>query len=269
MTPSNYQSKIRPFNTLLIATVLISGCQFNLKEIKSNHEAQPELPIGVTYLEKSIDEKSLQIVTIDPQKFQLKIIENSAPPDSKSLQKIHQEENSLVTFNGGFFDEDFRPTGLLISHSKELSSYRKGKLINGIFTINQNGLPKLYAAEKFNDSSQFVFAIQNGPILLDEHSQVVVDKDLTRSAGRTAIGINSQNQVVVILLRQSLLNQDNEMTLTDFASLLANNEYFRTIGLHSVLNLDGGPSTGLAIQEKYFPELSKVQNVIITTAKNN
>lgn len=267
MIPCLHQLKIKPLTVLLATTVLISGCQFNLKEIKSNHEAQPELPIGITYNEKSIDEKTLQIVTIDPQKFQLQIIENKTPPDSESLQKIHQNKKSLVTFNGGFFDEEFRPTGLLISNSKEISSYRKGKLINGIFAIDQNGTPKLYPAEKFTNSNQ-TFAIQNGPILLDEQAQVVVDKDLTRSAGRTALGINKQNQIVLILLRQSLLNQDNELTLSDFASLLANNEYFRTMGLHSVLNLDGGPSTGLAIQEKYFPELSKVQNVIITTAKN-
>lgn len=267
MISSLNQTKIRRLTAILAITALISGCQFNLKEIKSNHEVQAELPIGISYLEKTIDEKTLQIVTIDPQKYQLSIVENEAPPDSKSLQKIHQGKHSLVTFNGSFFDEDFRPTGLLISSSKEISAYRKGKLINGIFAIDQKGLPKLYSAEKFNNQNQS-FAIQNGPILLDEQAQVVVDKDLNRSAGRTVLGINKDNQIVLVLLRQSLLNQDNEMTLTDFASLLANNEYFRTIGLHSVLNLDGGPSTGLAIQDKYFPELSKVQNVIITTAKN-
>ncbi len=267
MISSHNQIKLRQLTAILVTTALISGCQFNLKEIKSNHEAQPELPIGITYLEKTIDGKTLQIVTIDPQKYSLSIVENTAPPDSKSLQKIHQDKHSLVTFNGGFFDLDFHPTGLLISNSKEISAYRKGKLINGIFAIDQNGSPKLYSAENFT-GSKVSFAIQNGPILLDDQAQVVVDKDLTRSAGRTAIGIDSKNQIVIILLRQSLLNQDNQVTLTDFASLLAKNEYFRTIGLHSVLNLDGGPSTSLAIQEKYFPELSKVQNVIITTAKN-
>lgn len=258
--------KIRLLATLLATTTLFSGCQFNLKEIKSNQALQSELPNGISYVEKTIDEKTLQIVTIDPTKYQLEIVENPAPPATKALQKIHQEKNSLVTFNGGFFDENFHPTGLLISNSQEISPYRKGKLINGIFTIDHNGAAKLYAAEKFTDS-KVSFAIQNGPILLDDQAQVVVDKDLTRSAGRTAIGIDNQNQIVTIILRQSLLNQDNEMTLNDFASLLAKNEYFRTIGLHSVLNLDGGPSTSLAIQEKYFPELSKVQNVIITTAK--
>ncbi|MCC6643424.1 phosphodiester glycosidase family protein, partial [Candidatus Peregrinibacteria bacterium] len=167
-----------------------------------------------------------------------------------------------------FFTEEFQSTGLLISRGKTLHDYQKGQLINGIFLLNKNHQPKLIPADQDLPTNPD-FAIQNGPILLDDHSDIMVDEKLNKSASRTAIGIDKDNHIIVIFLRQSLLNRDNTLTLLEFARILANSDYFRKIGLHSVLNLDGGTSTGLAIGDEYFPELAKVQNIIITKPQSS
>lgn len=252
------------FAASLTIIVALSGCQFDLKEIKTSNTSTPStLPTGITYETQSIEEKDFQIVSIDPKLFNLEIVQNEESPVSNSIKDIHDQEKSIVTFNGSFFTEKYLPTGLLISAGKTLHEYQKGQLINGIFLLKKNHQPELIPASD-QLPANLDFAIQNGPILLNEHSEIMVDDRFGKSASRTAIGLDKDNHIIVILLRQSLLNRDNTLTLLQFARVLANSDYFRKIGLHSVLNLDGGTSTGLAIGDEYFPELAKVQNIIIT-----
>jgi hypothetical protein len=37
--------------------------------------------------------------------------------------------------------------------------------------------------------------------------------------------------------------------------------------LHSILNLDGGPSTGIVIKNEYIPELNTIQNAVFTVPR--
>ncbi|MCC6643138.1 hypothetical protein IT411_00125, partial [Candidatus Peregrinibacteria bacterium] len=161
---------------LLTVNIALSGCQFNLKEIKTSNTSSPStLPAGITYETQSLEEKDFQIVSIDPQLFDLEIVENEQSPISDSIKDVHDKNQSAVTFNGSFFTEEFQSTGLLISRGKTLHDYQKGQLINGIFLLNKNHQPKLIPASQ-DLPTNLDFAIQNGPILLDDHSDIMVDE---------------------------------------------------------------------------------------------
>jgi uncharacterized protein YigE (DUF2233 family) len=218
--------------------------------------------------------KKFLLAKINPEQFRLEVVENLPEPNSKSIQQIHQENSSLLSFNGTYYTEDFQPTGLLVSNGKPLYPLVKGDLINGIFTIDQQGQPKLYTYQEFQDTQadlipQLDFAIQNGPILIDHKGEIVVSPDNEVEAGRTIIGLDNDNQIIIIELRQTLLNSQNKLALYQLAELLKNDSAFDQLGLHSVLNLDGGRSSGMAFQDKYFPEYEQVQNIIITKSRSS
>ena len=226
-------------------------------------------------LEKlKLRDKNILLAHFDPTRFQLRIIENNSLAPTKSIQETHLAESSVLSFNGSFFSPDFKPLGLLVSEGKLLAPLSKSELMNGIFTINQKGQPQLLDYESFQKQQTVLlpdldFAIQSGPILLDGQGKIVVDRENTIVAGRTALGLDKDNNVVVLMMRQSLLGRNNALTLYDFAELAATDKELTELGINSLINLDGGNSSGLTIGEEYFPELERVQNVIITIKKDS
>ena len=113
------------------------------------------------------------------------------------------------------------------------------------------------------DEKNFSFAMQNGPILLDEKRNIPVSADLGKPAAITAIGLDKNGHIIVIIMTQSVFNNDNTLSLYDFANVLKDNSLFAELNLHSVLNLDRGPSTGLMFADQYYSEINRVQNVIV------
>lgn len=211
--------------------------------------------------------KEFMIVKIDPKRFSFEVFENKDQDDAKNIREIHEKEQSVFTFNGSFFSEDFQPIAFLKSNGKVLHKISKADLVNGIFAVFNDGKAKLYETEKFKDSSKITFAIQNGPVLLDEQGKVQILSDSGKMAGRTAIGLDKDGHIIIIVLQQSFLHSNNTITLYQFAHLLKEAPVFGDLQFHSFLNLDGGPSTGMMIKKSYYPELSTIQNVITVKKK--
>jgi uncharacterized protein YigE (DUF2233 family) len=248
----------------VLASIFLVGCLSTLSDPRPNQDNP-----GITLEEISINKKNLLLAKIDLNKHQLQIVENAPSPDQKNINQIHQENQSLLSFNGSFFSPEFRPLGLLVSDGKAVAPLTRSGLMNGIMTIDLKGNPRLYGYEEFQTqqselSPGLSFAIQSGPILIDSQGNVVADRKNKTLAGRTALGLDHDNNLVLIMMRQSLLNRDNALSLYDFANLVSTSRELSGLGIHSLLNLDGGNSSGLAFGKDYYPELEKVQNVIIT-----
>lgn len=262
------------FLLAIAATLLLSACTLAAPVEIPDQPTDHLIFEQISSSNQENSSKKFLLARINPAKYQLEIIENLPDPDSKSIQEIHQENNSLLSFNGTYYTEDFQPTGLLISQGKPLYPLVKGELINGIFTIDQNAQPKLYTYQEFQDAQadlipQLDFAVQSGPILIDPSGEIIVSPDNKVEAGRTILGLDNDNQIIVIELRQTLLDSKNKLPLYQLAELLKNDEAFQELGLHSVINLDGGRSSGMAFQDQYFPEYEQVQNIIITKARSS
>ncbi len=240
--------------------LLFTGCSLNPISTSTN--------TGLDFKQMGIGYNSIYLARLDTTKLQLQIVQNRDPDRTQNLEEIHKSNKSLFTFNGSFFSEKFTPTGLLISGQQELAPLVKADLLDGIFTIDSQHKPKLYIYPEFKKLSttlQPEFAIQSGPTLIDSQGNLAVTDKSTKKANRTAIGIDKDGQVVVIIDRESILDIDKSLTLYQFADLIRNSPELKPLGIHSLLNLDGGPSTGFVIGDQYFPEFDKIQNIIITT----
>lgn len=256
---------MQKFIWLLLATSLfLTSCSLDTYSTKPDH--------GLNFQKLEIGQNKIYLTSIDPTKLQLQIIQNTDQNNALNLEEIHQQHQSLFTFNGSFFSEDFQPTGLLISQGKELAPLVKADLLDGIFTIDQNNQPKLYPYEQFKKlrpSLNLQFAIQNGPTLIDDQGNLAVTNKSIKKANRTALGITKDRELVVIIDRETILDTDKSPTLYQFADLIKNSAELKELGIHSVLNLDGGPSTGLIVNDQYFPELDSIQNIIITKPRSD
>lgn len=291
--------KISPKNSTIFAFLFtvpvvfgLAGCvQDNHVKILYSNESSQEVnreirwqidQDGLAFANILVDHdgqsrKEFFVVKVDPRKFDFRVVTNESEEKAKTIKQVHMAENSVLTFNGAFFDKQFKAMGLLQDANHRVHKMVQSDLMNGIFRTVCGEVPDyLHAAElmslkdykDLSPAEDCGFWIQNGPILLDNVGGVRIDTDTGKMAARTAIGLDRDGNVLVIVLHQSLLNTDNAMSLYQFAHLLKDTEPFAGMGLRSVLNLDGGPSTGLAVGGEYIPEIKNVQNIIITLPKH-
>jgi uncharacterized protein YigE (DUF2233 family) len=248
-----------------------SSADSSLQDNSTWKEVRPGLSYATLSLniENGKGPKSLIIARVDPKKYEFGIYQNKDKQTAGTIKEIHEQSGSLLTFNGGFFTEDFKPTGLLISKNKTLRKASPASLLNGVFAISKYGKADMLESGDSLNSPDYTFAIQGGPLLIDKNGEIAVNDKSPDTASRTAVGLDKNGNVVLVLIKQSLLNMDNEITLYQFARLLKDAPELKDLGLHGVLNLDGGTSSGLMIDSQYYPEMVKVQNVVIVKEKTN
>lgn len=286
----------RKFLLLIASLLILSGCnnntetgtlQDNLDNLESSNTANNHnIDADWVTMEEGLAYRSVQVVPqtssaqntqaaakkviiirIDPKLFHFSIVQNESSTKAQSIEEINNNNQAKASFNGAFFSEEFTPLGLLISEGNIMNKSSKADLMNGIFVFDNKNRPQLLLSTSNISPQKYPFAIQNGPILLDSKKNIKIQEESGKKASRTAVGIDKKGNIIVILLQQNLFNLDNSLTLYEFAHILKEDPFFAEMGLHSVLNLDGGTSSGAIIGSDYFPEGVPVQNIIVV--KNN
>lgn len=143
-------------------------------------------------------------------------------------------EKALAAINGGYYNDARKPLGLRISRGRIISPLH-GKMW-GVFTI-QNGRARIVPTEKFKPSRDTTEAVQCGPRLVEGG---VVKKLKPQWARRSGIGVTREGKVVLAVA-------DGSLSLTDWAKLWADKN---GLSCTDALNLDGGPSSQLALRCK-------------------
>jgi uncharacterized protein YigE (DUF2233 family) len=122
---------------------------------------------------------------------------------------------------------------------------------SGIVALQNNTLIiRDLKTDPLKSHEQFEFAIQSYPFLIND-GQGVIKTVSEKRARRTAVGIDGDQNLYIITVTEK------ELSLYEFMEELIKTK----IPFVRVLNLDGGPSTGLymrwnneeKIQNSYFP----------------
>ena len=147
-----------------------------------------------------------------------------------SIQQFAEFGHALIAINGGFFDEGYQPLGLRIGHRQRYSPL---KAISwwGVFAINQH-TARIVSYKDFSAGFPVDFAIQSGPRLLVNNT---IPKLKPGRAERTALGINAQGHVIIVV------TENSPLTTTELARLMQTSP----LNCQQALNLDGGSSTQL------------------------
>lgn len=183
----------------------------------------------------TVDGREVLAFRVDLRSARLRIIDVAMGTD---LGAVLARTGASLAVNGGFFSADARPEGLVVSEGREISA-KSLALGGGVLTVAR-GRGELFATEDYAAPDGVDFAMQCRPRLVVGGVQHV-KKDDGREAERTALCLRDSATLEIIVTLGA--SPGRGPTLSAWSRLLA------TRGCTGALNLDGGPSTGVAWRE--------------------
>ncbi len=152
--------------------------------------------------------------------------------DTLSAAQWLKKTRARVVVNGGYFDGTGHPMGLRAGKNTPTLKLRRADW--GVFWV-KNGVAHLSHTRDFSPSLAPDEAIQCGPRLV-VNGQVTQLK--AQWARRTGVGVDREGRVVLAV-------SDGDLSLDEWARLWASPA---GLGCTDALNMDGGPSTQLAVR---------------------
>lgn len=180
-------------------------------------------------------------------------LEYSAQP--KRVSEWAQGGQQKIVLNAGYFKEDFSPVGYLRIGGQRIDSHLSRQEDTGLLAIEESGRVQLrdLSVRPLGQGEFFHQALQSFPFLI-QNGQSVVTTTTGNKARRTAIGLDRNRHVWIIFL------DEPAMSLYEFAENIEKT----APELQTVLNLDGGSSSGLSINFPAQTWLSDSQTKIPT-----
>jgi Phosphodiester glycosidase len=151
----------------------------------------------------------------------------------RGLRELNEGREVLAGINGGYFQADLEPVGLLISNERLVHRLQKANLLSGIFYV-RGDRPWLVRTREFPGVKGIQQAIQCGPFLVDG-GRTVNGLDDVRVAARTFIFYCGQSEWGFGICRS--------VTLKGMGDLLAQATIVPDHRIVRALNFDGGSST--------------------------
>jgi uncharacterized protein YigE (DUF2233 family) len=183
-----------------------------------------------------IDSETDEPATLDLALFStksatLRVIDNPAGEDN--LAAVMRLENCLAGVNGGYFDPENKPVGLLISDGNPIAPLRRARLLSGVMIVS-NGRIELLRVAEYSSKRRATAALQCGPFLVDRTRPVAGLNDI-RSARRTFIVTGGSDRAAIGFC--------SDVTLAELGRILATPGVAPDLKVQRALNLDGGSSS--------------------------
>ena len=206
-------------------------------------------------------EAEVQVVYFAPADIRLEVVTN-LDGKTQSVRDAVESRGSFGGINGGYFEANLDPIGLLISNNRIVHPTRKAKLLSGIFFV-RNGQPELTRTSEFSGTRGVQQAIQCGPFLVDG-GRTVDGLNYLRVAPRTFIFTCGPTMWGFGICRS--------VTLKEMGDILAHANVIPQHRIIRALNFDGGSSTALYLRldgRAIFSEgRSVVSNYLVVQAKH-
>jgi exopolysaccharide biosynthesis protein len=186
----------------------------------------------IVLTESKTDERAtLDLAVLATKSATLRVIDNPAGEDN--LAAVMRRENWLAGVNGGYFDPEDKPVGLLISDGNVVAPLRKARLLSGVMIVS-NGRVQLLRFAEYSSKRRATEALQCGPFLVDR-GQPVPGLNDTRPARRTFIVTGGSDRAAIGFC--------SDVTLAELAKILATPGVAPDLKVQRALNLDGGSSS--------------------------
>jgi hypothetical protein len=189
----------------------------------------------------------------------LRVIDN--PTGADDLAAVMLRTRGVAGVNGGYFDPQDAPLGLVISDGKLIAPLRKARLLSGVLVITKGRVELVRYAEYLSRKS-VTAALQCGPFLVDGGKRVPGLND-TRSARRTFVLTGGPDRVAIGFC--------SAVTLAELGDVLATPRIVPELRVQRALNLDGGSSSAFWVAEEGGPfsirEFKRVRNFVVVVPK--
>jgi len=216
---------------------------------------------GVVHRQVNLeDSETNESATIDLALFStksctLRVIDQPASPRTDLAEAMGQER-CLAGVNGGYFDPDYGPIGLLISDGKIIAPLQRAKLITGVLAASRREV-RILRTREFSRQQEFNAAVQCGPFLVDL-GRSVRGLEKTRAARRTFAAVGNVNRAA--------LGFCSDVSLSELAKILATTGLADDFRIERALNLDGGSSSAFWVARESsafsIPEQKTVRDFV-------
>jgi Phosphodiester glycosidase len=216
--------------------VLLSAAQAQWAQISSQSEPSAAKGLEHRYLvvedSNSGERASLELAIFSTKSCRLRVIDQASEP-RLDLDDAMARGNFLAGVNGGYFDPEYRPIGLLIVDGTMVAPLQRARLLSGVLSASPKKV-QIFRIAEFTAGQKLDAAVECGPMIVDL-GKSVRGLESNKVARRTFAAVSSGDKAA--------LGFCSDVTLADLSSILA----IVTIPdfkIQRALNLDGGSSSG-------------------------
>jgi Phosphodiester glycosidase len=216
--------------------VLLSAAQAQWAQISSQSEPSAAKGLEHRYLvvedSNSGERASLELAIFSTKSCRLRVIDQASEP-RLDLDDAMARGNFLAGVNGGYFDPEYRPIGLLIVDGTTIAPWQRARLLSGVLSASPKKV-QIFRIAEFTAGQKLDAAVECGPMIVDL-GKSVRGLESNKVARRTFAAVSSGDKAA--------LGFCSDVTLADLSSILA----IVTIPdfkIQRALNLDGGSSSG-------------------------
>jgi len=226
---------VRKLSAAIFVLLLVSTASAQWTQISSQSEPSPVRGLEHRYVvvEDSAagDRASLEFAIFSTKSCRLRVIDQPSEP-RQDLEEVMSRGNFLAAVNGGYFDPDYKPIGLLIVDGTIIARLQKARLLSGVLSGSAKKVQISRVAE-FSMAQKPDAAVECGPMVVDL-GKSVRGLESTRTARRTFAATGAGDKAV--------LGFCSDVTLADLSSILAT-VLAPDFKVQRALNLDGGSSS--------------------------
>jgi uncharacterized protein YigE (DUF2233 family) len=225
--------KLSSFALLLISVA--SAVQAQWTQISSQSEPSPVKGLEHRYVvvehSSSGERASLELAVFSTKSCRLRVVDQASEP-RVDLEEVMARGNFLAAVNGGYFDPQYNPIGLLIVDGKITAPLQKARLLSGVLSASGKKIQILRVSE-FSLNQKPDAAVESGPMIVDQ-GKAVRGLESSKIARRTFAALAKSDKAA--------LGFCSDVTLADLSNILT----IVTIPefkIQRALNLDGGSSS--------------------------
>jgi len=223
------------FITLLILLGGFSILVFSTKGADEKNSTEIKTKnAGETQEEIKEEGSAMEVLQFKADEVDISFEYNS---QGKPVSEWASGEDEII-INGAYFLENNEPAGYFVEDKKVVSNRMFDQDKSGLLQIKNGKFSVRDLDTQPIAKEPLDYAIQSYPFLI-KNGEAAVKTDSGKVARRTAMGIDKEGKVYVFLVL------DRSISLYEFAKEIAELDQEFTY----VLNLDGGPSSGVFISE--------------------
>jgi exopolysaccharide biosynthesis protein len=239
---------------LLLARLASAGWNVSSSDTEKGSAAGLEHRHVVLAQSESGDETTLDLALFSAKSAVVRVTDN--PAGNEDLAAVMRRVRGIAGVNGGYFDPQNAPVGLLISDGKLIAPFRKARLLSGVLVATK-GRVELLRAPEYSSRRNAAAALQCGPFLVDG-GKAVAGLNNTRSARRTFVFTAGD---------RAAIGYCSSVTLGELAAILVASGF----NVQRALNFDGGSSSAFwfAGERGVFsiPEQKTVRDFVVVAPK--
>ena len=189
---------MRKFSAAILFLIVATAAHADWKAISTQIELSPARGLEHRYVvfENSVtgERVSMELALFSVKSCRLRVIDQPTEPRA-DLNEVMLREKCLAGVNGGYFDPDYRPIGVLIVDGRTIAPLQRARLLTGVLSALA-GKVQIERVGEFSRQQRADAAIECGPMIVDL-GKPVRGLESTHPARRTFAAVAAGDRAVM------------------------------------------------------------------------